>query len=230
MSSENNDLGHEPIETIDGQAGTAPPATTGPEASGALVPVPTVAKHDASKRGGVHVGAILERTRRRLGYATETVARELWISKRELDNFEAGLATPPADVTERLAEFYGIDPRRLEPGQGAERVADDQSDHEILYLGWAAVDLSETDGSNVEILSKMASTMRSLRDVHEDAPLTIRGDELAVISSVLDMDDPTVVTDLASTFRLTNREAAELAARLRHASLSRKELPESTGP
>ncbi len=195
-------------------------------AGGALVPLPVLAKPDTGTRGGVPIGTLLEKSRRRLGYSTETVARELWLSKRELDNFESGMATPPNDIVERLAEFYGIDPERLTPGRIAERVAaPDEAGHEILYLAWAAVDLSETDGSNTQLLFKLSQTMRSIRGLAEGSPVSIRDDELEVIASVLDLDHVDFAGDLARAFGLSALETGELAARLQYASKATKELP-----
>lgn len=210
-----------------GASATGADAQVGAEVSSvALVPVPAVQKLDDSKRGGVHVGMILEKARRRLHYSPEAVCRELGIAQLELDSIESGLRSPSPSVARQLAEFYGIDPERLDPTKKAERVSGrDSAEQDLLYLGHAVVNLTGTNGSNADVLLRMATTMRSIRNLHEQAPLTIRDDELDVISSVLDMEDPRIATDLAATFQLSSREAGELAARLRQASLSRKELP-----
>lgn len=190
-----------------------------PTPSVALVPTPTIQKLDSSKRGGVHIGIVLEKARRRLHYSPEQISRELGVRPLELNQIEAGLKTPSPELVAQLADFYGIDPERLDATRRAER------EDNMLYLGYAVVNLSTTDGSNGQVLQQIAATMRSIRDIHETSALTVRDDELAVISSVLDVEHPEFVADLARTFRLSTPEAAELAARLRHASLTRKELP-----
>ncbi len=162
--------------------------STEPVGSAALVPMPSVQKIDASKRGGVHIGVVLEKARRRLHYSPEQISRQLGIRPLELNAIEAGLRTPSPELVEQLASFYGVDADRLDPSRRAEREGD------MLYLGYAVVNLSTTDGSNGQGLQQIATTMRSIRD-------------------------------LARTFRLSTEGAAELAARLRHASLTRKELP-----
>ncbi len=194
-----------------------------PEPGFALVPVPKTVDAPPPKRGAAPIGLLLEKTRRRLGYSIDTVCAALFLTERELNQYESGLREPPLGDLERLAEFYGVDVSRFRPDATAET---EHAEHDVLWLGWAAVELDEADErSNRTTVPRIAHTIRSMRSMAEAAPITIRDHELVQIGTALRLHDDELPTLLIEWFSLSAQQAFELVARLQYAVASTKELP-----
>lgn len=168
-------------------------------------------------RGGVPIGARLEQLRKRLGYSVAAVARDTWITEAALDAYESGMREPPADVVERILDYYGIGLDKFMGTSSAEGEA------EKVWLGWAELDLSRAD-TNLDRLVLISQTIRSLRRVSEDQPISFRDDELALMAAQLDLDDPGLVADLQHSFGLGPVAAEQARARLHHAATEVKIL------
>lgn len=199
-------------------------AVVRPSGARALVPAPKVVARRSTGRGSVPIGTQLEQLRRRLGYSVAAVAREVWITETALDGYESGFREPPPDVVERLADFYRIQPDQL----GGSHVAG--ADSEQLWIGWAELDFS-TSSSNAERLLILSNTIRSFRGLSEQAPVSLRDDELGMVAAHLSLDDPGLSADIEHSFQLDKVSAEQLRARLVHAAEPVKPLPStSTGP
>ena len=192
----------------------------------ALVPVPKAVDAPPPKRGAAPIGLLLEKTRRRLGYSVDTVCAALFLTERELNQYESGMREPPPGDLERLAEFFGVDVSRFRPDAAAET---EHADHDVLWLGWAAVELDEFDErSNRTTVPRIAHTIRSMRSMAERAPITIRDHELVQIGMALSLHDDDLPTLMIECFSLSAQQAFELVARLQYAVASTKELPEAS--
>ncbi len=194
-----------------------------PELGFALVPVPKTVDAAPPKRGAAPIGLLLEKTRRRLGYSIDTVCGALFLTDRELNQYESGMREPPPGDLARLAEFYGVDVNRFRPGAPAET---EHAEHAELWLCWAAVELDEVDERrNRSTVPRIAQTIRSTRSMAEVTPITIRDHELSQIGTALNLDDSELPTLLIEWFSLSAHEAFELVARLRCAVALSKDLP-----
>ncbi len=199
------------------------PMAATPEPGFALVPVPKAADAPLPRRGAAPIGLLLEKTRRRLGYSVDTVCAALFLTERELNQYESGMREPPPGDLERLAEFYGVDMNRFRPDAAAQT---EHAEHDVLWLGWAAVELDEVDQrSNRTTVPRIAHTIRSMRSMAEIAPITIRDHELVQIGTVLHLQDDELPTLFIEWFSLSAQQAFELIARLQYAVASTKELP-----
>ena len=169
-------------------------------------------------RGGVTIGVLLERARKRLGLSIELVARELWLSPTDLDNYESGMRIPSANLVERLAEYYGVRPERFDKdAPAAFEVSATDATASALWLGWAAIDLSEWDGSNDYLMRSIAETLRVMRSLGSMDPVTVRETELQAISSVVDLRDPFLAARIQIWLRISAEAAEHLIYRLRKA-------------
>ncbi|NNF54639.1 MAG: helix-turn-helix transcriptional regulator [Acidimicrobiales bacterium] len=169
-------------------------------------------------RGGVTIGVLLERARERLGLSIEMVARELWLTPTDLDNYESGMRIPSANLVERLAEYYGVQPERFEKDAPATfEVSKTDEASSVLWLGWAAIDLSEWDGSNDYLMRSIAETLRVMRSLGSMDPVTVRETELQAISSVVDLRDPFLAARIQIWMRISPEAAEHLIYRLRKA-------------
>lgn len=169
-------------------------------------------------RGGVTIGVLLERARKRLGLPIETVAKELWLSPTDVDNYESGMRIPSANLVERLAEYYGVRPERFETNAPAElETSESDAALSTLWLGWAAIDLSEWDGSNDYLMRSIAETLRVMRSLGPMDPVTVRETELHAISSVVDLRDPFLAARIQIWLRISAEAADHLIYRLRKA-------------
>lgn len=189
-----------------------------PSSGSDLVPAPQIPVENRTRRGGVPTGPRLEQLRKRLGYSVAAVAHDTWITEAALDAYESGMREPPADVIERILHFYGMDPDKF---VGSEPAVEESG---TLWLGWAELDLSRAN-TNLDRLIIISQTIRSLRHVREDQPISFRDDELAMMAAQLDLDDPGLVADLQRSFKMDSVAAEETRARLRHAAADVKELP-----
>lgn len=186
---------------------------------------PAVGLHEAPQapppneiRGGVTIGVLLERARTRLGLSIEMVARELWLSPTDLDNYESGMRIPSANLVERLAEYYGVRPERFETDVPATfEISQTDATASALWLGWAAIDLSEWDGSNDYLMRSIAETLRVMRSLGSMDPVTVRETELQAISSVVDLRDPFLAARIQIWLRISAEAAEHLIYRLRKA-------------
>ncbi len=200
-------------------------ATPTPQKS--LVPVPAFAIPDATKRGGGSLGVTLERARKRLGLSPEAVCRDLMLTERELNQYESGLRTPSEGVLERLAELYGLDAERFQPGvqSGLER-SDSATEPDRLWIGWTPVEVDRLGIGNGARLRAVAQAVRFMRGVSENDSFVVRDDEVDLFAEVLDVYAPDLVNDITEWFGLEHSEAEELASKIRRSS---KATPQRLG-
>lgn len=177
------------------------------------------------QRGAAPIGLLLEKTRRRLGYSVESVCQALYLSERELNQYESGMREPPQGDLERLSEFYGVDISRFRPDALAHT---DHAKQDVLWLGWAAVELDANGKNNRTVVPRIAQTIRSMRSLAEATPITIRDHELVEIGDALDVRHEDLPALLIEWFGLSAHQAFELIARLQHAVASTKELGEAS--
>lgn len=170
-----------------------------------LVPVPRYEKPDPTRRGGMPIGTLLELARKRAGYSESAASRVLAISEYELARYETGLRTPSSALLQEFSLLYDAD---LTGGDGP-------VEEGKLHLGWADIDLTDCV-DNESRLRRIATTLRSIRRVDVDVPLVIRTDELGLIASALDLDDPQLTDQLGVWLALSPSDASELADRLRN--------------
>lgn len=193
---------------------------------GAVVPFPRIDRPDPGVRGGIPVGALLERARRRLGYSSEAVCQALWLSDIELDHYESGVRQPSPNIVAALAEFYGIDHERFGAGAHADlRRSGNRANRDLLWLGWAAVDLTEADGTVEFVVRGIAQTLRSMRSLSETDPISIRNEELVTIGSAIDLEAEGLPAALQKWFRLSEAEVSQLIARLHDAVATPEQSP-----
>lgn len=177
--------------------------TEGPSTGTSLVPVPRYDIPDPTQRGGLPIGPLLERARRRAGYSESAACLALNITEYELGRYESGMRTPSRALLEEFAILYEAD-------FGGEHAVGEGH----LRLGWADIDLADcTD--NASRLRRISASLRSIRRVDVDVPLVVRTDELALFAEALDVEDPQLVELLAEWLTLSETQASELAARLR---------------
>ncbi len=191
------------------------------EPSSSLVPFPRAPLPPEKKRGRQQVGPRLEKLRRRLGYSMAAVSQSLDIDQRILDAYEIGTRLPSDELLLRLAAFYDVDVRRI-IGDVDDAVPNETE--ETLWLSWAEIKL-EPDDTNRVRLGRIASSLRSIRGLAEDAPVTIRTEEVITLARVLVIEDSDLRADLQHCLALDDADVDELAARLWYEDQKVKELP-----
>ncbi|MEZ5340984.1 MAG: helix-turn-helix transcriptional regulator [Acidimicrobiales bacterium] len=197
-----------------------------PTPSQSLVPVPNLGIPDRTHRGGAALGLTLERARKRLGISSDTVCRELWLTDRELNQYESGLRIPPATVVERLAEFYGLELEQLQAGTPSRfNPAANDGESDRLWMGWTPVELETVGPENAARLRAVAQAVRFMRGLSERDPIVVRGDEVHVMAKVLDVYAADLAHDISDWFALDQSDAEELVAKLRYASDTIKRRP-----
>lgn len=195
-------------------AGTASAALV-PMGSRAVAPkaAPTeFVVESSAQRGGLHLGRLLESARRRIGLSEQAAANRVRVSVHEIYDFESGLRTPSQTLVELMCEAYGIEPARLASDVGM--ALGDGPQPNKLFIAWYEVDLAEID--DAERLRRIGVTFRRLRSLSEERPVTIRDDELVLISRIIDTNDTNLPSHLARAFGIDATHAEVVAARLRH--------------
>lgn len=190
----------------------------------ALLPVPNVVRVDPTKRGGVTRGRLLETARKRVSLSEAAAADRLRMSVSELLDYESGLRNPHPDVFDHMCETYGTTRDRMVSNAGIAIKETDQT--MVLWIGWAPVELHGV--SNRDRIFRIATTFRELRGLAEDAPVTIREDELPFICLAIDVNDEALLQDLADALLLTDRSTTELYARMRYRVTQVKQLERSS--
>lgn len=187
----------------------------------AVVPMPTFSRPEPTKRGGVPLGRLLETARRRVSMTEAGAANRLRITEREIVDFESGMRTPTNDLIDEMCDIYGTSRDRMASDAGI--AVDDPENPTVLWIGWAQVDLRGV--SNRDRIFRIAATFRELRHLAEDAPVTIRNEELLPVCRSIDVDQPTLVQDLADALLLGHQLTLELSSRMRYCVATAKELP-----
>lgn len=191
-----------------------------------IVPAPDLAVPDRTQRGGASLGVTLERARKRLGISPDAVCQALWLTERELNQYESGLRPPPDTVLERLAEFYGLETEHMQAGAPSSFLpATSPGESDRLWMGWTPVELDSLGPGNGGRLRAVAQAVRFMRGLNESDPFVVRGDEVDVIAEILDIYAPNIVDDITEWFALDQTEAENLVTRLRHSSDTIKKLP-----
>jgi hypothetical protein len=188
--------------------------------------MPKFERVDPSVRGGVTLGRLLETARRRVDMSVPGAAHRLRISEHEIVDFESGMRTPSGGLLDDMCDTYGTSRDRLVSDAGI--ALDDPDDPSQVWLGWASVDLIGI--GNRERLFRIAATFRELRSLAEDAPITVRDHEVAVLARTVDIVDERLVDDLADAFLISHGSATEIFARMRYSVTTVKELGEAPTP
>lgn len=168
--------------------------------------------------GGIALGQALEQGRARLGYSLATAAVAIGISERLLGQIEAGLRTPNEGILVAICERFGLDRDRLGTRAYVERVAPHLNDDEsILWLGWLPIHLPE--GYDTEyILQAVASTIRTMRSLQASQPVYLRSTDVPLLVTLIDVEDPNLITTLVRHLGLTMHEAIEEIERMQEVS------------
>lgn len=187
----------------------------------ALVPMPSFDRPEPTKRGGVHLGHLLETARRRVSMTEAGAANRLRISEREIVDFESGMRTPSNDLMDEMCDIYGTSRERMVSDAGI--ALDDPDNPSVLWIGWAPIELTGADNRNR--IHRIAATLREIRNLAEDAPATVRQDELPAICRSIDVGHPELLEDLAEAFLLGQQHTLELFSRMKYCVATVKELP-----
>lgn len=176
--------------------GTTPPESLSP-------PCLEAPPAGQGKRGTMPIGVLLELARKRAGYSEAGACGALRITERELARYESGVRTPSESLLEEFSELYDAD-------FSGERPATDGQ----LRLGWADIDVADCADNECR-LARIAATLRAIRRVDNEVPLVIRVEEMPVLATALDLDDPDLTERIERWLALAGPAAGALAADLR---------------
>lgn len=158
------------------------------------------------------------------GCAIEQAASSLGLTPRELRAIESGSIHPDAELIERIAEYYNIDAERLGTDVMIHRT-DPGIDPEacIIWFGWLPIEYGSNLASNETILNAVADGVRLLRSVGPTSSVQMRGSELDLVMTLLDLSDDDLIPHAVRAFRLPWKRTEELIneskARVRTKSL-----------
>ncbi len=164
----------------------------------------------------VAIGLALEKARRRMGHTAAGAAGALRISERELGHFESGLRTPSAGMLMEMAELYGTKVAAFGSRDLALRLPPyiDYGE-KILWIGWTPVRLDCGSADNTHVVRSIASALRSMRSLSETRPVYLRANEIPLIGSLLDLEDPDLAATMMHYFGFTYVEAEAVLMRMR---------------
>lgn len=159
-------------------------------------------------RAVTFVSKVLRDARQEAGIVLSTVSLLCNIDLQRLRRIELGATAPDAEELERLCCFYGCDIDRADgvlPRLPARANVVDG----VLQVGTSEVDVGP-EQTNFTKLYSIASCLREMRGLNDDAAVNIRTAEVATIGSVLDLGDEGLLADLVTTLKVTASAAAEL--------------------
>jgi transcriptional regulator with XRE-family HTH domain len=145
------------------------------------------------------LGTVLQSTREEHSNSRRDVASQVGTTARDLRRYETGAAPVPRGVLTALAEFYGDDLNTHFAHRNPVQV-----DPMRMVGGVEEAQVHSGDGD--EALGAYLGILRRLPDPASDRPVTLRADDMAALSSALDVEPEHVkgrITELlARTTRL----------------------------
>lgn len=166
------------------------------------------ASTSADTRSVTFVSKVLRDARLGVGIELARVSLLCSIDTQRLRRIELGAIAPDAEELERLCCFYGCDIDRAQgvlPRLPARAKVEDG----ILHVGSSEVHV-HPDQTNFTKLYAIASCLRAMRGLADDAAVNIRIAEVVTVGSVLDLEDEGLLADLVMTLKITASAAAEL--------------------
>ncbi len=157
----------------------------------------------------IPTGEALCKARRRVGHSIESAATAIHIPPSALADYESGMRTPGEDLINELADLYGVERRRLASRPWVPQVPPEyDSETRALSMGWHTIQVQP--GNNEHLIRSVAAALRSMRSLAETAPLQIRGAELPLLSSLMDLSDPALTDIMVRYLGLAPDEALGL--------------------
>lgn len=138
------------------------------------------------------------------------------IPRDRLLRIEIGAASPSASELDDLCRTYecdidaGLPDKEFLPRLPSRAFVDE----DILVLGQCQIPVTRP---NTDILNSIAIAIRTMRQLSDDVPITLRVAEIPTIASVLDVGCDGLAVDLVDAFRITGSHSLELVAAFRQA-------------
>jgi transcriptional regulator with XRE-family HTH domain len=157
------------------------------------------------------LGTVLQSTREEHSNSRRDVASQVGTTARELRRYETGAAPVPRGVLTALAEFYGEDLNthfaHRDPVQG-----------DPMHVAGGVEEAQAHSGDGDEALGAYVGILRRRSDPTSDTPLRLRADDIAALSTALDVE-PEYVTGriselLARTTRLRRHQKVRRRKRI----------------
>lgn len=159
------------------------------------------------------LGRALQAARQQHAMTLDDVARRSdgRFTKRDLRAFERGERPAGSTLSELLAGLYAIDLAGLAPPR-RDLVVD--LDAGVVTAGGALRRLSGTADPAADLLQSYLDLVRGTRGAGQSR-VSLRADDIAVLSAALDLDEEAVVAALVELMECTKEEARRLLAFLR---------------
>lgn len=169
-------------------------------------------RHLTSGLPAVRIGWNLSRLRRAKGRREREVVDHLGISVRTLRRWESGAEVPADAELLRVAELYGVGIDELLP---ARDLVELDVDGTTMRVGQAVASFDPSrGGGNEAMLGTYLTLVREQRGLRADDAVKLRHEDLAVLATVLDLDDRDLEDQLMRIMGISKPKASVLRRQL----------------